>query len=43
MKEAAWAPYGTETETLFVSEDVNLENIIWNPTFETELSSIEFK
>jgi peptide/nickel transport system substrate-binding protein len=43
MKEAAWAPYGTETETLFVSEDINLENIIWNPTFETELSSIEFK
>jgi peptide/nickel transport system substrate-binding protein len=43
MKEAAWAPYGTETETLFVSEDVNLEGIIWNPTFETELSSIEFK
>jgi peptide/nickel transport system substrate-binding protein len=43
MKEAAWAPYGTETETLFVSENVNLENIIWNPTFETELSSIEFK
>jgi len=43
MKQAAWAPYGTETETLFVSENVNLESIIWNPTFETELTSIEFK
>jgi peptide/nickel transport system substrate-binding protein len=42
MKEAAWAPYGTRTLSLFVSENVNLENAIWNPTFETELTSLEF-
>jgi peptide/nickel transport system substrate-binding protein len=41
MEEAAWAPYGTRTLALFVSDNVNLENIIWNPTFETELTSVE--
>jgi peptide/nickel transport system substrate-binding protein len=41
MKEAAWAPYGTRTLSLFVSENVNLESAIWNPTFETELTSLE--
>ncbi len=41
MKEAAWAPYGTRTLSLFVSENVNLETAIWNPTFETELTSLE--
>jgi peptide/nickel transport system substrate-binding protein len=43
MKEAAWAPYGTRTLSLFVSENVNLETAIWNPTFETELTSLELK
>ncbi|HKZ15081.1 MAG TPA: ABC transporter substrate-binding protein [Solirubrobacterales bacterium] len=43
MKEAAWAPYGTRTLSLFVSENINLESAIWNPTFETELTSLEFK
>ena len=43
MEEAAWAPYGTRTLALFVSENINLETAIWNPTFETELTSLEFK
>jgi peptide/nickel transport system substrate-binding protein len=43
MKEAAWAPYGNRTLDVFVSENVNLESIIWNPTFEAELTSFEFK
>jgi peptide/nickel transport system substrate-binding protein len=43
MKEATWAPYGTRTESLFVSSNINLETAIWNPTFETELTSLEFK
>jgi peptide/nickel transport system substrate-binding protein len=42
MKEASWAPYGTRTLSLFVSENINLESAIWNPTFETELTSLEF-
>jgi len=43
MEHAAWAPYGTRTLSLFVSENINLETAIWNPTFETELTSLEFK
>ncbi len=43
MEEAVWAPYGTRTLSLFVSSNINLENAIWNPTFETELTSLEFK
>jgi peptide/nickel transport system substrate-binding protein len=42
MEEATWAPYGTRTLSLFVSENINLETAIWNPTFETELTSLEF-
>jgi peptide/nickel transport system substrate-binding protein len=42
MEEASWAPYGTRTLSLFVSENINLETAIWNPTFETELTSLEF-
>ncbi|HVV91107.1 MAG TPA: ABC transporter substrate-binding protein [Solirubrobacterales bacterium] len=43
MKEAVWAPYGTRTLSIFVSENINLESVIWNPTFQTELTSLEFK
>lgn len=43
MEEAVWAPYGTRTLSLFVSSNINLETAIWNPTFETELTSLEFK
>ena len=43
MEEAPWAPYGNRTLSTFVSSDINLEGIIWNPTFEDDLSSIEFK
>ena len=42
METATWAPYGTRTLSLFVSENINLETAIWNPTFETELTSLEF-
>jgi peptide/nickel transport system substrate-binding protein len=43
MEEASWAPYGNRTLSTFVSSDINLENVIWNPTFEDDLSSFEFK
>jgi peptide/nickel transport system substrate-binding protein len=43
MEEAPWAPYGNRTLSTFVSSDINLEGIIWNPTFEDDLASIEFK
>lgn len=42
MEEAAWAPYGTRTLPTFVSSNINLEGIIYNPTFFEYLTSFEF-
>jgi len=41
MELAPWAPYGTRTLSTFVSSNVNLENIIYNPTFFQYLTSFE--
>ncbi len=43
MQEAPWAPYGTRVLSTFVSSDINLDSIIWNPTFEDEFTTIQFK
>jgi peptide/nickel transport system substrate-binding protein len=43
MEQAPWAPYGTRTLSTFVSSDINLDAIIWNPTFEDDFTSIQFK
>jgi peptide/nickel transport system substrate-binding protein len=43
MERAPWAPYGTRTLSTFVSDAINLENIIYNPTFFEYLTSFEFK
>jgi peptide/nickel transport system substrate-binding protein len=42
MEEAPWAPYGTRTLSTFVASDINLEGIIYNPTFFEYLTSFEF-
>jgi peptide/nickel transport system substrate-binding protein len=42
MELAPWAPYGTRTLPTFVSSDINLENIIYSPTFFEYLTSFEF-
>jgi peptide/nickel transport system substrate-binding protein len=42
MEQAPWAPYGTRTLSTFVSDDINLENIVYNPTFFEYLTSFEF-
>ena len=42
MKEAPWAPYGTRTLDTFVASNINLENIIYSPTFFEYLTSFEF-
>ncbi len=42
MKMAPWAPYGTRSLDTFVSSHVNLENVIYNPTFFEYLTSFEF-
>ncbi|MGE5408674.1 MAG: ABC transporter substrate-binding protein [Syntrophothermus sp.] len=43
MEEAPWAPYGTRTLSTFVSSAINLEAVIFNPTFGHYLTSFEFK
>jgi peptide/nickel transport system substrate-binding protein len=43
MEEAPWAPYGTRTLSTFVSDEVDLESVIFNPTFGHYLTSFEFK
>ena len=43
MEKAPWAPYGHRTLSTFVSSDVNLDNVIFNPTFGQYLTSFEFK
>lgn len=43
MKQAPWAPYGTRSLDTFVASNINLENIVYNPTFFEYLTSFEFK
>jgi peptide/nickel transport system substrate-binding protein len=43
MELAPWAPYGTRTLSTFVSDDVDLDSVIFNPTFGHYLTSFEFK
>lgn len=43
MEQAPWAPYGHRTLSTFVSDEINLDNVIFNPTFGHYLSSFEFK
>lgn len=42
MELAPLAPYGTRTLPTFVASDINLENIIYSPTFFEYLTSFEF-
>ena len=43
MEEAPWAPYGSRTLSTFVSDNINLDNVVANPTFFQYLTSFEFK
>jgi peptide/nickel transport system substrate-binding protein len=43
MEQAPWAPYGNRTVTTFVSSAINLEKVIFNPTFGQDLTSFQFK
>jgi len=43
MEQAPWVPYGTRTLSTFVSSDINLEGVVYNPTFGHDLTSFEFK
>jgi peptide/nickel transport system substrate-binding protein len=43
MEEAPWVPYGSRTESTFVSSAIDLNKVIYNPTFGQDLSSFQFK
>ncbi len=43
MEEAVWVPYGTNTTSTFVDSEINLDKVIFNPTFGHSLASFELK
>ncbi len=43
MEEAVWAPYGANTTSTFVDSEINLDSVIFNPTFGHSLASFELK
>jgi peptide/nickel transport system substrate-binding protein len=43
MEQAPWAPYGTRTVSTFVSSAIDLESVVFNPTFGQSLASFQFK
>ncbi len=43
MELAPWAPYGTNTVSTFVDDSIDLDKVIFNPTFGHDLASFELK
>jgi hypothetical protein len=43
MELAPWAPYGTRTVSTFVSDAIDLDNVIFNPAIGQDLTSFEPK
>jgi peptide/nickel transport system substrate-binding protein len=43
MAQAPWVPYGNSTLPTFVSSDVDLDKVVFNPTFAQDLTSFQFK
>jgi peptide/nickel transport system substrate-binding protein len=43
MEQAPWIPYGTSTTATFVSSDIDLDEVIFNPAFNQDLTSFQFK
>lgn len=43
MEQAPWAPYGTNTVSTFVSSAIDLDEVIFNPTFGQDLTSFQFE
>ncbi len=43
MELAPWVPYGTNTTSTFVDSEIDLEKVIFNPTFGHPLTSFELK
>jgi peptide/nickel transport system substrate-binding protein len=43
MEQAPWAPYGNLNVATFVSSAIDLDKVIFNPTFGQDLTSFQFK
>jgi peptide/nickel transport system substrate-binding protein len=43
MELAPWAPYGTNTISTFVNSEIDLDKVVYNPTFGHSLTSFELK
>jgi len=43
MERAPWAPYGTNTVSTFVDSEIELDEVIFNPTMGQDLTSFQFK
>jgi peptide/nickel transport system substrate-binding protein len=43
MEQAPLAPYGTSTLPTFVSSEVDLDRVVFNPTFAQDLTSFQFR
>jgi peptide/nickel transport system substrate-binding protein len=43
MEQAPWAPYGNKTVSTFVDDEIDLDKVIYNPTFGHDLTSFQFK
>ena len=43
MEQAPWAPYGSNTLSTFVDDEIELDKVIFNPTFGQDLTSFQFK
>jgi peptide/nickel transport system substrate-binding protein len=43
MEAAPWAPYGSSTVPTFVSSAIDLDAVVFNPTFSQDLTSFQFK
>jgi peptide/nickel transport system substrate-binding protein len=43
MEQAPWIPYGTSTTSTFVSDAIDLDKVVFNPAFNQDLTSFQFK
>ncbi len=43
MEQAPWAPYGSNTLSTFVDDEIELDKVIFNPTMGQDLTSFQFK
>jgi peptide/nickel transport system substrate-binding protein len=43
MEQAPWVPYGSNTTSTFVSSEIDLDKVVFNPTFGQDLTSFQFK